>query len=147
MFKSLFIMLLFMSSAFAKGNLPNHFDSERPDIKRALKSKGFEFTVNHSLKKDCKDGNKLSCAILKYRKNKTRKNAKKVSHILRKFPCRVSQMNNCVEHLYARVYMEKHRAALKLARKMCRHQHEASCRQLAHYRAIGRLGLREEFKN
>jgi hypothetical protein len=142
--KVLILSFLFFSTAFAKSKtqikMPSYFDTNGPEVERNLKNRGFEFTVNHSLKKDCRNGNKLSCAILKYRKKKTKKNAKKVSRILRRYPCRVSKMSNCVEHLFARIYMEKHKAALKLARKMCRHEHESACRQLAHYRSMGALG-------
>ena len=136
MLRFLFLFLILNNSIQAKGKTPAHFDIKRPEILENLKTRGFEFTVNQSLEKDCLSGNHLSCAILRYRIEKTRKNAIRVSKILKNYPCRVSKINNCLEHLYARIFMEKHRSAKKLAYKMCQLDNKVSCRQLEYYRSL-----------
>lgn len=97
----------------------------------------FKEQINLKLKKKCIEGDDLSCAILKYRRKPTKTNIKRVSKILKEYPCRVSKINNCTHHLFARIYMDKHKLALKLARKMCQHKHEYSCSQLATFKALG----------
>lgn len=97
----------------------------------------FKEQINLKLKKKCIEGDDLSCAILKYRRKPTKSNIRKVTKILKDYPCRVSKINNCTHHLFARIYMDKHKLALKLARKMCQHKHEYSCSQLATFKALG----------
>lgn len=134
-----FILLSVSMSALGSSRKLYHLDSGHPQIKKYLLKKGFKKTVNRTLFQDCKKGKKLSCAVLGYRLKKTRKNARKVTRLLKQKPCRVSKMNHCLDHLFARIYMEKHQAAKRLARKMCRHRNKVGCRQLKNYRTLGNL--------
>lgn len=124
--------------SLADQNIPRYFNTKAPEIMQMLKDYGVKNTINHSLKKDCGEGNELSCAVLKYRLEKTEKNITGVIKVLNQYPCRISQIENCTHHLFARIYMEKHRQAKRLAKKLCQLNHQASCRQLLHYQSLKR---------
>lgn len=134
----LFVLLLSspLGTALTKESTPTHFDTKSPKIVQMLKQRGVKKTINYSLKKDCLEGNELSCAVLNYRHNQTYVNIKNVTNILKQYPCTLKKLNNCTHHLFARIYMEKHELAKKLAKKLCRLDHYASCRQLRHYRTL-----------
>ena len=150
MFKVTFTCLILLSSFQIKAKVnpktirpvSSVYNPDDPEVKAVFEKYGIEAAVNYTLNKDCKRGSRLTCAVLKYRKQPSRKNLRKVSKELKKFPCRKSQIGNCTYHLFARIYTNKFQKALELARKLCKHGHDYSCRQITFYKLMGEFEMK-----